>query len=260
MEQDAKMPPSPNSSTLENSISHFASSRDKDESVNLVWKDLEYNILVKDAPNSTMFNTAYKTKRILQNCSGTAKSGELLAIMGPTGCGKTSLLNVLAARVANSSTANPLCQLSGAIYLNGKPRKEEKFRRISAYVLQDDNMYPHLTIAETLFLSAQFFLPSTISDEQKQALVDGLIKELGLSKGRNTTIGNEKVRGVSGGERKRCSIAVQLLSDPAVLFLDEPTSGLDSFQALAVMEAMKALSQNGRLVISVSMMCILLWR
>lgn len=183
--QDAKMPPSP---STKKSISHFASSRDKDESVNIVWQDLEYSILVKDAPNSTMYNTAYKTKRILQSCSGTAKSGELLAIMGPTGCGKTSLLNVLAARVANSA-ANPLCQLSGSIYLNGKPRKEEKFRRISAYVLQDDNMYPHLTIAETLFLSAQFYLPSTTSDEQKQALVDGLIKELGLSKGRNTIIG-----------------------------------------------------------------------
>ena len=176
-------------------------------------------------------------------------TGELLAIMGPTGCGKTSLLNILAARVPDAS-AN-VSSLTGKVKINGENRNEAKFRSISAYVLQDDNLYPHLTVLETLTLAVTFFLPSTTTDAEKSSLVDACIAELGLVKARDTCIGNDKVRGVSGGERKRASVAVQLISDPAVLFLDEPTSGLDSFQALSVMESMKDLAMNGRLVISV---------
>jgi len=108
-----------------------------------------------------------------------------------------------------------------------------------------------LTVHETLLLSAHFFLPDDVSLEQKERLIDSVIGELGLGKTRNTIIGDEKTRGVSGGERKRAAIAVQLIADPAVLFLDEPTSGLDSFQALAVMESMKNMADHGRLVISV---------
>jgi len=100
-------------------------------------------------------------------------------------------------------------------------------------------------------LAAHFFLPNNVSDELKEKLVNDVTMELGLNKARNTIIGDEKVRGVSGGERKRANVGVQLISNPKVLFLDEPTSGLDSFQAQSVMESMRNLSQNGRLVISV---------
>jgi len=141
--------------------------------------------------------------------------------------------------------------LKGEILINGVARNDEKFRRISAYVLQDDNLYPHMTVLETFTLAAAFYLPADSTSETRADLVDAVINELALGKTRDTIIGNEKVRGVSGGERKRVSIGVQLISDPAVLFLDEPTSGLDSFQALSVMESMKALSENGRLVMSV---------
>lgn len=137
-----------------------------------------------------------------------------------TGCGKTSLLNVLAARVP-SGNAN-LAKLSGSIRVNGVPRNDDSFRGISAYVLQDDNMYAHLTVRETFMLAAQFFLPNETRYEDKVRIVETLIADLGLSKAADTRIGNEKVRGVSGGERRRASIAVQLISDPAVLFLDEP--------------------------------------
>lgn len=112
-------------------------------------------------------------------------------------------------------------------------------------------MYSFLTVFETLMLSAHFFLPSETSDKQKEELVLSVIAELGLKKVKDTLIGNAKVRGVSGGERKRVSIGVQLLVDPAVLFLDEPTSGLDAFQAQAVMSSMKDLAQSNRLVITV---------
>lgn len=99
-------------------------------------------------------------------------------------------------------------------------------------------------------MSAHFFLPDEVTFEEKENLVTNVINELGLVKTRDTIIGDERVRGVSGGERKRANIAVQLLADPAVLFLDEPTSGLDSFQAQAVMESMKNMALNGRLVVT----------
>ena len=89
------------------------------------------------------------------------------------------------------------------------------------------------------------------SDEDKHILVDNIIRELGLNKARDTIIGNDKVRGVSGGERKRVAVAVQLISDPLIIFLDEPTSGLDSFQAQSVMESCNNLAANGRLVVTV---------
>ncbi len=165
------------------------------------------------------------------------------------GCGKTSLMNVLAARV--SGLIDKDTKLTGSVKVNGTDRDEEIFRRISAYVLQDDRLYPHLTVQETLMMSAHFFLPENYDLDRKTLLVESVMAELGLGKARNTIIGDEKVRGVSGGERKRANIAVQLISNPAILFLDEPTSGLDSFQAQAVMESMKAMTEHGRLVITV---------
>lgn len=162
---------------------------------------------------------------------------------------KTSLLNTLAARFPSGGSS--ASKLTGSIYVNGKLRNETKFRSISAYVLQDDFMYAYITVFETLMLAANFFLPVTLTTEQKEAHVREVIADLGLVKASDTIIGDDKVRGVSGGERKRASIAVQLLTDPAVLFLDEPTSGLDAFQSQAVMEAMKNLALSGRLVMSV---------
>ncbi len=223
-------------------------SHDKPE-VFLEWKDLNFSVLEKNSAKRKFMAPVIEKKRILQNVNGHAKSGQLLAIMGATGCGKTSLLNVLAGRVGRSGMA--AAELKGEVLVNGKSRDDKGFRRISAYVVQDDRLYPHLTVYETLHLASHFFLPTSVSDDKKEELVNSIIMELGLNKARDTIIGDERVRGVSGGERKRANIAVQLISNPKVLFMDEPTSGLDSFQAQSVMEAMKAVAANGRLVISV---------
>lgn len=203
---------------------HYASTRGTDSHLQLVWEDINYSLLIKDHKTSKPFATKYKEKKILQNISGQVESGQLLAILGPTGCGKTSLTNILAARCP---FVNPTgAKLTGSISINGEERNEDTFRKISAYVLQDDNLFAHLTVLETLTLGSHFYLPSSTSDEIKANLVDAVISELGLVKAKDTIVGDEKIRGVSGGERKRCSIAQQLLTDPAVLFLDEPTSGL----------------------------------
>lgn len=134
------------------------------------------------------------------------------------GCGKSSFLNVLSARVPAGGSS--LMALKGSIKVNGVERNDEVFRSISAYVTQDDLLYTHLTVYETLILAAQFYLPTETPREVKEALVETVINDLSLRKARDTKIGNEKVRGVSGGERRRTSIATQLLIDPAVLFLD----------------------------------------
>lgn len=228
---------------------HYASTRSNDEKVVLGWQNISYSLLVKDTKTSTPFATRYKEKKILIDINGKVESGQLMSIMGASGSGKTSLLNVLAARCPFVSPNG--AKLTGSIKVNGEERNDELFRRISAYCLQDDNLFAHLTVLETLTLGSHFYLPSTMPDEAKANLVDAVISELGLNKTRDTIIGDDKVRGISGGERKRASIAQQLLTDPAILFLDEPTSGLDSFQALSVMECMKDVALNGRIVVTV---------
>jgi ABC-type multidrug transport system ATPase subunit len=111
-------------------------------------------------------------------------------------------------------------------------------------------MFAELTVFETLMVSAHFQLPKSMSDESKREYVLQIIAELGLNKAKDTMIGDERRRGVSGGERKRCNIGVELIKSPSCLFLDEPTSGLDSFQAQSVMGAMRTLSANGRTVVA----------
>jgi ABC-type multidrug transport system ATPase subunit len=229
--------------------SHYAQTRTKEEHVTIEWSNVEYSVITKDSTKSTFMKNFTKNNRILKNVSGRAESGQLLAIMGPTGCGKTSLLNVLAARMPYGNAKNT--KITGSILVNGSPRNDENFRSVSGYILQDDKMYPHLTVYETMSLAAHFYLSNSVTNEAKDVLVMNVIDEMGLRKAKDTVIGDEKGRGVSGGERRRANIGAQLISDPAVLFLDEPTSGLDAFQANSVMESMKSLAMNGRLVISV---------
>ncbi|CAN6877846.1 unnamed protein product [Brassica oleracea] len=102
---------------------------------------------------------------------------------------------------------------------------------LNAYVMQDDLLFPMLTVEETLMFSAEFRLPSSLSKKKKQARAQALIDQLGLRNAATTVIGDEGHRGVSGGERRRVSIGIDIIHDPIVLFLDEPTSGLDSTSA-----------------------------
>mmetsp|Transcript_6401 Transcript_6401/g.10199 ORF Transcript_6401/g.10199 Transcript_6401/m.10199 type:complete len:685 (-) Transcript_6401:314-2368(-) len=202
----------------------------------LQWRDLSYSVAAGVGPNA-------KQKHILKNIHGSAEPGRLIAIMGPTGSGKTSLLNVLAARTLECSGAH----LSGEILVNNQKRDEETFRQHSAYVQQDDVLYAHQTVEETLDMAAQLRLRDA-SPEQRSKMVQSLIKQLGLVKAKDTEIGNSRVRGVSGGERKRTNLGIELTADPGVLFLDEPTSGLDSFQAEAVVRVLSKLCQEGRTI------------
>ncbi|XP_055468528.1 broad substrate specificity ATP-binding cassette transporter ABCG2-like isoform X1 [Psammomys obesus] len=179
-------------------------------------------------------------KEILSDINGIMKPG-LNAILGPTGGGKSSLLDVLAARKDPQG-------LSGDVLINGAPQPAN-FKCSSGYVVQDDIVMGTLTVRENLQFSAALRLPTTMRNHEKNDRINMIIKELGLDKVADSKVGTQFIRGVSGGERKRTSIGMELITDPSILFLDEPTTGLDSSTANAVLLLLKRMSKQGRTII-----------
>ncbi|KAI5808795.1 P-loop containing nucleoside triphosphate hydrolase protein [Peziza echinospora] len=179
--------------------------------------------------------------KILQNVSGYANRGEMTAIMGPSGAGKTTLANVLTGRVGGQNY-----QLGGKVTFEGEKRQENIWKSITAYVEQEDLMYDCLTVEETIIFSAMLRLPSsTYTKAQKIARARQIIEILGLSKVKDSRVGSSIRRGISGGERKRCAVGVELVTSPKLMFLDEPTSGLDSHSAYNVVSTVKDVAKQG---------------
>ncbi|KAM9804396.1 ATP-binding cassette sub-family G member 8 [Neosynchiropus ocellatus] len=171
------------------------------------------------------------------------RSGQMLAIIGSSGCGKTSLLDIITCRNEGGRMK------SGDILINGKPNTPQLVTKSIAHVRQDDRLLPHLTVRETLSFVAKLRLPTHYTQAQRDQRVDDVIAELRLRQCAQTRVGNDYVRGVSGGERRRVSIAVQLLWNPGILILDEPTSGLDSFTAHNLVITLSRLARGNRLVL-----------
>nr|XP_022314888.1 ATP-binding cassette sub-family G member 2-like [Crassostrea virginica] len=186
-------------------------------------------------------------------CCGTVTQKEILkgvdcifkpgmnAILGPTGCGKSSLLDVLAGRKDPKG-------LQGDILFDGVP-PPDNFKCMVGYVVQDDIVMGTLTVRENFLFSASLRLPSSLSSKERNEKVDTVIEELGLSHCTDTKVGNEFIRGVSGGERKRTNIGMELIISPPVLFLDEPTTGLDANTANSIMLLLKRLAMKGRTIV-----------
>ncbi|NXA96069.1 ABCG2 protein, partial [Melanocharis versteri] len=179
-------------------------------------------------------------KEVLRDVNGIMKPG-LNAILGPTGSGKSSLLDILAARKDPHG-------LSGDILINGAPQPAN-FKCTSGYVVQDDVVMGTLTVRENLKFSAALRLPKSVKEQEKNERVNQVIKELGLTKVADSKVGTQFSRGVSGGERKRTNIGMELITDPAILFLDEPTTGLDASTANAVLLLLKRMSKQGKTII-----------
>ncbi|KAK3142005.1 hypothetical protein QOZ80_4BG0340960 [Eleusine coracana subsp. coracana] len=203
-----------------------------DVSARLTWKDLSVTVALGPG----------KTQTVLDELTGYAEPGSLTALMGPSGSGKSTLLDALAGRLAANAFQ------TGAVLLNG--RKAKLSFGAAAYVTQDDNLIGTLTVRETIGYSALLRLPDKMPREDKRALVEGTIIEMGLQDCADTVIGNWHLRGVSGGEKRRVSIALELLMRPRLLFLDEPTSGLDSSSAFFVTQTLRGLARDGRTVIA----------
>lgn len=199
-----------------------------------------HNITYRVKMKSGFLGRKKTEKEILSDINGIMKPG-LNAILGPTGGGKSSLLDVLAARKDPRG-------LSGDVLINGAPQPAN-FKCTSGYVVQDDVVMGTLTVRENLQFSAALRLPTTMKNHEKNERINMVIKELGLEEVADSKVGTQFIRGVSGGERKRTSIGMELITDPSILFLDEPTTGLDSSTANAVLLLLKRMSKHGRTII-----------
>jgi len=186
-----------------------------------------------------------RARRLLSSQCGRVEAGSLLGIIGGSGAGKSSLLNVLAGRVVQA----PGMKIEGSVTVDGVARGPS-FRQLASYCEQEERLFPDLTVRETLLFAAHCKIPEGIPDEVKQRRVDDILGELQLSKVQHTAVGGGDVRGISGGEKKRLALGIELLStNPSLLFLDEPTSGLDAFNAESVMRTLRSIADSGRTVI-----------
>ncbi|GMF37139.1 unnamed protein product [Phytophthora fragariaefolia] len=204
----------------------------------LSWTNLTYTV---DTKKKTPKCSDGK-KTILFDVTGRCAPGELTAIMGPSGSGKTTLLDILADRICSSF-------IKGNISINGEARTTQIFRAVSSYVAQEDSLLGSFTVLETLVMAARLTMPSGVTGFAIIKRVQSVIDDMGLRVCENTMVGDIFNKGISGGQKRRLSIAIEMLSDPSIILLDEPTSGLDSASTYNVVKLISRLSKEGRTVI-----------
>ncbi|KAI8628431.1 hypothetical protein F5Y19DRAFT_437753 [Xylariaceae sp. FL1651] len=179
-------------------------------------------------------------KPILQNVTGSIGRGSLTAVMGGSGAGKSTFVNVLMGKTTNTG---------GTVTINNIPGKIKRYKKLIGYVPQDDIVLPELTVYENILHSARIRLPRTWVDSDIKAHVNSVIDCLELSHVRNSLVGSIGKPVISGGQRKRVSIGMELAAAPMAIFLDEPTSGLDATSASSIMRTLKAIARLGISVI-----------
>lgn len=204
------------------------------EPVTLTFRDIEYDIQISRG----------NWRKLLQGISGVAKPGIITALMGASGAGKTTLMDTIAGRKSFG-------KVKGDIFLNGYPKEKETFSRLVGYVEQEDAHMPYCTVFESVYFAAKLRLPATINPGIRRQFVEEVICLLELDNLHDRLVGEPGADdgGLSPGERKRLTIAVELVANPSILFLDEPTTGLDSREALTVMRVIRRITSTGRTVI-----------
>ncbi|KAJ0175433.1 hypothetical protein K1T71_008592 [Dendrolimus kikuchii] len=176
------------------------------------------------------------SKRILHGVNGRLRPRQLVAIMGPSGAGKSTLLDVL--------SGYRITGVGGAVFINGRGRILKKFKKMSCYIQQDDRLQGLLTVGENMMLAADLKLPTSVDKYEKGEVIEDILTNLGLYEHMNT-------RGaqLSGGQKKRLSIALELINNPIIMFLDEPTTGLDSSSCTQVVQLCRTLAHQGRTIV-----------
>ncbi|KIY48243.1 ABC transporter [Fistulina hepatica ATCC 64428] len=208
------------------------------EAVGVQWSDVSY-VLPKSRSWFSRSRAGVDDKVILDNVSGCVFPGQTLAILGPSGAGKTTLVEILAGK-----------SKSGIISGNITFSQPQARRPRIAFVSQLDVLPPTLTVFETLMFAARLRLPENLPDAEKRARVERLMETLGIDHVRDSRIGwggdvtGSRTRGISGGEMRRVSIGLELVASPDVLILDEPTSGLDSVSAARITDVLHAISRD----------------
>lgn len=186
-------------------------------------------------------NFSINNKDILNNVYGSVKMGQVAAIMGPSGAGKSSLLNVLAGRSSSGGDT----KISGEVTVGGTSINPVDFRQNIAYVMQDDAILATMTPREALRFSAKLRTEISKADDEIDKDVDELLTKLGIQECADVMIGGPLLKGISGGQRKRTSVGVEIITKPQILFLDEPTSGLDSYQAFNLVKMLNDIAITG---------------
>jgi len=208
--------------------------------IKISWKNVKFEVEVKQTEEEVQTTgQAFRRQMIVKDCSGYAAPGVATYIMGSSGAGKTSLLNILSDRVALINKA----KLQGEVMFNDTvPINQDTYARYAAYVMQDDILFSHFTAQEALTFSARLRL--TTAHEEQDKFVIQIIRELGLFHVKDSQIGSVHRKVLSGGERKRVSVGMELVSDPSLIMLDEPTSGLDSFKARSICKLLHDLAEK----------------
>ncbi|XP_050435525.1 ATP-binding cassette sub-family G member 1-like [Adelges cooleyi] len=213
-------------------------------------KNNPIDITFKDIVFSVDVGTFHKEKKdVLRGISGRFNCGELTAIMGPSGAGKSTLLNILTgfqSKGVNGSVRT--CRIDEDVVSNSssgnKDNEGAMCRKESCYIMQDDQLCPLFTVLEIMMMAADLKLGYTLSYKSKQLVIEDILDSIGLSGSLHTRCGR-----LSGGQKKRLSIALELIDNPPIMFLDEPTTGLDSTSSHQCVSILKGLARGGRTVV-----------
>ncbi|KAH7840250.1 hypothetical protein Vadar_014729 [Vaccinium darrowii] len=173
-----------------------------------------------------------KNKHILRCVTGRIEPGRITAVMGPSGAGKTTFLSALVGKTVG-------CKMTGSILINGKNESIHSYRKVIGFVPQDDIVHGNLTVEENLWFSARCRLSANLLKEDKVLILERVIESLGLQAVRDSLVGTVEKRGISGGQRKRVNVGLELVMEPSLLILDEPTSGLDSSSSQLLLRALR---------------------
>ncbi|KAG0458507.1 hypothetical protein HPP92_023664 [Vanilla planifolia] len=205
----------------------------------ITFQDVQYFI---DTPKE-MVAQGYPEKKLKLLCdiNGAFHPGKLSAIMGVTGAGKTTLLDVISGRVTEGT-------IEGEIRIGGNLKVQETFVRMLGYCEQTDIHSPHITVEESITFSAWLRLPPEVDSKTRKDFVTEVLETVELDGNKDSLVGLPGINGLSTEQRKRLTIAVELVSNPSIILMDEPTSGLDARAAAIVMRTVKKVAETGRTV------------
>ncbi|XP_034702796.1 ABC transporter G family member 28-like isoform X1 [Vitis riparia] len=179
-----------------------------------------------------------KNKHLLRCVTGKIMPGRITAVMGPSGAGKTTFISALAGKAIG-------CRMAGLILINGVNESIHSYKKIIGFVPQDDIVHGNLTVEENLWFSARCRLSMDLPKAEKVLVIERVIESLGLQAVRDSLVGTVEKRGISGGQRKRVNVGLEMVMEPSLLILDEPTSGLDSSSSQLLLKALRREALEG---------------
>ncbi|VAH15942.1 unnamed protein product [Triticum turgidum subsp. durum] len=199
----------------------------------------------ENRPQRPMLEVAFKgltlsigKKKLLQCVTGKLSPGRITAIMGPSGAGKTTFLNAVLGKTSGYKK-------DGLVLVNGKSGSMQSYKKIIGFVPQDDIVHGNLTVEENLWFSGRCRLSKSMSKADKVLILERVIGSLGLQEIRNSLVGTVEKRGISGGQRKRVNVGIEMVMEPSLLILDEPTTGLDSASSQQLLRALRHEASQG---------------